>query len=137
MFSIFKFCTPEYGIGICIGVDTCKEKFVLISPPFHFKLPPCMQSFWTITIAHRALDENSPSDHSRVLLHGGLQEALQDGPLSHGWSLEASTGHRKSGLTPLLVGFPVSRTPVLVLKSLLVTPQIRVKRGRELLLVVC
>lgn len=29
---------------------------------------------------------NSPPNHSRVLLHGSLQEALQDGPFSHGWS---------------------------------------------------
>lgn len=29
---------------------------------------------------------HSPSYHGGVLLHSGLQEALQDGPFSHGWS---------------------------------------------------
>lgn len=61
------------------------------------KLPHVKVWFVQTSIKCCALTTNSPSDHSGVLLHGGLQEALEDGPFSHGWAQEASTRRGKSG----------------------------------------
>lgn len=76
------------------------------------------------------LTNHSPSYHSGVLLHSSLQEALQDGPFSHGWSWEASTGHGNSRGAPQSAGFQVSRwTGVKVLHSKSYSPLVVVWWG--------